>query len=92
MLSKKQSELSAAEVCLRSLGYLPNVTVEDYTIQPYRGGTNSIIELGFMLHHQRPDSYLKLIARSFNFKRPPNTKVKQITGIFNFHGIHNNYP
>lgn len=39
MQNKKQGELSAAEVCLRSLGFLPKVeSVDDYTIQPYRGG------------------------------------------------------
>ena len=38
MSNKKQAEISAAEVCLRSLGYLPSVSLDKYVIQPYRGG------------------------------------------------------
>jgi len=38
MLSKKQAEQSAAEMCLRSLGDFPAVPQDQYTIQPYRGG------------------------------------------------------
>lgn len=38
MSNIKQAVLSAAEVCLRSLGYLPQVPLEEYVIQPYRGG------------------------------------------------------
>jgi len=38
MMSKKQAEQSAAEVCLRSLGDFPDVPKDKYTIQVYRGG------------------------------------------------------
>ena len=38
MLSKKQAEQSASEVCLRSLGDFPAVSKEKYTIQVYKGG------------------------------------------------------
>ena len=38
MVNKKQAETSAAEVCLRSLGYLQSISPESYVVQPYRGG------------------------------------------------------
>lgn len=38
MSNKRQAEISAAEVCLRSLGYLPSVSPEMHAVQPYRGG------------------------------------------------------
>ena len=40
MVSEAQAELSAAEVCLRSLGYLESLSNENLTIQPYRGGSH----------------------------------------------------
>ena len=38
VLGKKTAQHTAAEVCLRTLGDLPDVPRDQYTIQPYRGG------------------------------------------------------
>lgn len=39
MRHKKQAEMSAAEVCLRSLNFLPGCSKqEEFTIQPFQGG------------------------------------------------------
>lgn len=41
MMSKKQAEQSASEVCLRALGDFPAVTEDKYTIQIYKGGKSN---------------------------------------------------
>ena len=44
MLTRKQVEQSASEICLRSLGYLPAAVLDDnYTIQPYKGGHSNAL-------------------------------------------------
>ena len=84
MISKRQSELSALEVCLRSLDYLPSVPVDDYIIQPYRGGTNHLIQSRSLTLNQKPESYLKLITQTLKLKKAPIIKVTQIPGNFIF--------
>ena len=44
MSDENQAEQSAAEICLRTLGFLPSVNSEDdLLIQPYRGGLPAIV-------------------------------------------------
>lgn len=87
MATVKQAELSAAEVCLRSLGHLPKVSCEeDFCIQPYKGGYSGVMPRNLSM---KVKSFFNGISRELGVLSP-KYKVKQsddkFIGVVHFDG------
>lgn len=69
MVSRKQAEQSAAEVCLRKIGDFPQVEKDKYTIQVYKGGKihNPVSHVAY---NKTVASLLQVCAGIFNFHYP----------------------
>ena len=81
MVDENQAQQSAAEICLRTLGYLPAVNQDDLLIQPYHGGLPGKVnginnEKPYILTSTLSSDVLQAFIYSRGMMQPPKYYVK----------------